>query len=60
MGLPLPADAALYLEKEQQRAELLDLASKATDAHIAQLPEHHRPIVRMLRQAAQQQQQAGV
>ena len=60
MGLPLPADAALHFEKEQQRAELLDLAGKATDAHIAQLPEHHRPIVRMLRQAAQQQQQAGV
>ena len=56
-GMPLPAAAIEHREKRQQTEELLDLASRATDAHIEALPPHHQPIVRFLRQAAQQSQQ---
>ena len=48
----LPAAAAAHRETERAQAELLDLARRATDAHIAALPAAHQPIVRMLRQAA--------
>ena len=55
-GLELPPAAKEYRAKERAQAELIDLASRATDEHIEALPPDHRPIVRLLRQAAQQEQ----
>ena len=51
-GVALPPAARAHFEQRRAQAELVDLASRATDEHIEMLPEHHRPIVRLLRQAA--------
>ena len=37
-----------------QMAELMELASRATDEHIAKLPETQKPFVKMLRAMARQ------
>ena len=39
-------------QPKQPTRESPDLASRASDEHIAMLPSHHRDIVRMLRRAA--------
>jgi hypothetical protein len=51
----LPPAALAAREKRRVEDELMDLARRATDEHIAKLPENHQPIVRALRHAAQQQ-----
>jgi hypothetical protein len=55
-GVPLPAAAVEHHAKVARQDELLELAGQATDAHIAALPTHHQPIVRMLRQAARERE----
>ena len=42
-------------ERRQQNIELMNMASRATDEHIAALPPSHRPIIEMLRHMARQQ-----
>ena len=54
-GLALPPAAVAHRAQRAAQAELFELARRATDAHIAALPEAHRPIVRLLRHAARQQ-----
>ncbi len=49
---PLPAVALRAREKRRHMEELMALAARATDAHIAALPPNHRPLVRMLRSMA--------
>ena len=56
----LPPAAKAAREKRLVEAELMDLASRATEEHIAQLPTDHQPIVRMLRRAALVQRQAEI
>ena len=49
---PLPAAAVRAKEKQREMDELIALAARATDAHIAALPPNHRPLVQMLRAMA--------
>ena len=51
-GVPLPLAARKHMDELRAHAELIELASRASDAHIAMLPDQHRDIVRMLRRAA--------
>lgn len=53
----LPPEAVEERARQRHNAELLELASRATDEHIAALPPSHQPIVLMLRQVARQQAQ---
>jgi hypothetical protein len=48
----LPPAAIRSREKRRLSAELLELAARATDEHIDQLPPGHQDVVRMLRHAA--------
>ena len=51
---PLPPAAVRKRDKERAASELVELAGRASDAHIAALPPSHRQIVRMLRDVHRQ------
>jgi len=51
---PLPEVAVQARAKRKEMNELIALASRATDEHIAKLPSAHRPFVHMLRAMARQ------